>query len=70
MVILIVAGAVVMVKEHNPHLMLSGLLMFIFAALGPATGNFDLIFFISMFGELAMTLFFWLFAKTRSFKLD
>ena len=31
--------------------------MFFFAALGPALGRFDMIFFISMFGELFMILF-------------
>lgn len=36
--------------------------MFFFSALGPATGNFDLIFFISMFGEVGMALFFLLYA--------
>ncbi len=36
--------------------------MFAFAALGPATGNADLIFLISMFGELFMLFFFWLYS--------
>ena len=36
--------------------------MFAFSALGPATGNFDLIFFISMFGEVCMALCFLLYA--------
>ena len=31
--------------------------MFAFAALGPAMGRFDLIFFISMFGEISMIFF-------------
>ena len=42
------------------------LLMFAFAALGPATGNFDLIFLIGMFGELFMVLFFLLYGKTAA----
>lgn len=62
-IILMVCGVIVWVKRKNPHLFLAGLLMFAFAALAPATGNFDLMFFISMFGEVAMTLFFYLFAK-------
>lgn len=37
--------------------------MFAFSALGPATGNMDLIFYISMFGEVLMVLFFFLYAK-------
>ena len=62
-VILMICGIIAWVKRKNPHLFLAGFLMFVFAALGPATGNFDLIFYISMFGELFMTLFFWLYAK-------
>lgn len=63
---LILSGIVVLKKEHTPDLLLSGLLMFVFAALGPATGNMDLIFLISMFGELFMALFFLLFARRIS----
>lgn len=61
---LIAAGVAVIVKEKNPWLFLSGLLMFVFAALGPATGNTDLIFLISMFGEVLMAACFFIYAKT------
>ncbi len=60
---LIIFGIIVWIKQKTPFLFLSGLLMFVFAALGPATGNFDMIFYISMFGELFMVLFFWLYAR-------
>ena len=60
---MIIAGIVVWIKQKNPHLFLSGFLMFAFSALGPATGNTDLIFFISMFGELLMVFFLWLCAR-------
>ena len=66
---LIIVGIIAWVKEKTPHLFLSGFLMFAFSALGPATGNFDLIFFISMFGELFMILFFLLYAKKEEKKL-
>ena len=62
---LIVAGVVVWIKQKMPFLFLSGFLMFLFSALGPATGNFDLIFYISMFGEICMALFFLLYTKHR-----
>ena len=62
---LIVAGVVVWVRQKTPYLFLAGFLMFAFSALGPATGNFDLIFFISMFGEVCMALFFLLYAKKK-----
>lgn len=59
---LIIVGIIVWIKQKTPHLFLSGFLMFAFSALGPATGNFDLIFFISMIGEVFMILFFYLYA--------
>lgn len=55
-------GVFVWTKRKNPFLFLSGFFMFAFSALGPATGNFDLIFFISMIGEVFMILFYYLFA--------
>lgn len=63
---LMIVGIIVWVKQKTPKLFLSGFLMFLFSALGPATGNFDLIFFISMFGEALMTLFFYLYAEHNS----
>ena len=62
---LIIAGIVVWIKQKTPALFLAGFLMFAFSALGPATGNFDLIFFISMFGEVCMALFFLIYAKQK-----
>ena len=63
---LIIFGIIVWIKQKTPFLFLSGLLMFVFSALGPATGNFDLIFYVSMFGEFFMVLFFLLYAKKYS----
>ena len=63
--ILILSGIVVWIRQRRPELFLSGFFMFAFSALGPATGNLDLIFFISMFGEVLMALFFWLYAAKR-----
>ncbi len=54
---MMICGIIVWIRQKNPHLFLSAFLMFVFSALGPATGNSDLIFFISMFGELLMVLF-------------
>lgn len=55
---LLAAGIGVIVRRKNPCIFLAAFLMFAFSALGPATGNADLIFLISMFGELLMVLFF------------
>ena len=63
---MLIVGVIVWIKEKTPHLFLSGLLMFVFSALGPATGNADLIFFISMFGELLMVLFLYLYARAKT----
>ena len=63
---LIIAGVIVWIKQKTPFLFLAGFLMFLFSALGPATGNFDLIFYISMFGEVCMALFFLLYARKKA----
>ena len=60
---LLLVGVWLMVKKKRPFLFLSGLFMFAFSALGPATGNVDLIFLIGMIGEALMVLFFLLHAK-------
>ena len=60
---LILGGLWLMIKKKGPFLFLSGLFMFAFSALGPATGNVDLIFLIGMIGEALMVLFFLLHAK-------
>lgn len=62
---LIISGIFVWIKQKTPALFLAGFLMFAFSALGPATGNFDLIFMIGMFGELFMILFFWVYALNQ-----
>ena len=63
---MMIVGVIVWIRQKTPHLFLSGFFMFLFSALGPATGNADLIFFISMFGELFMVLFLYLYARGRS----
>lgn len=65
---MMIVGVIVWIKQKTPHLFLSGFLMFAFSALGPATGNTDLIFYISMFGELLMVLFLLLYAKKEAKK--
>ena len=65
---LILVGVWLMIKKKGPFLFLSGLFMFAFSALGPATGNVDLIFLIGMIGEMLMVLFFLLHAKKAAKK--
>lgn len=63
---MIIAGVIVWIRQKTPFFFLSGFLMFAFSALGPASGNADLIFFISMFGELFMVLFLYLYARHKT----
>ena len=63
---LMIAGIVIGIKSKHFELFVGGLLMFVFSALGPATGNADLIFYISMFGEVLMVLFFFLFTLHKN----
>ena len=62
---LIIAGIAAMIKKRGPFMFLAGFFMFAFSALGPATGNFDLIFYISMWGEVLMILFLFINAKKQ-----
>lgn len=66
MIPLNIVGIAVWIRQKTPLLFLSGFLMFAFSALGPASGNFDLIFFISMFGEVCMVLCLLLYARRRA----
>jgi uncharacterized membrane protein len=61
---MMVAGIVVWVKQKTPHLFLSAFLMFAFSGLGAAC--LELMFYISMYGELLMALFLYLYAKKKS----
>lgn len=63
---MMIAGVIVWIRQKTPCFFLSGFLMFVFSALGPASGNADLIFFISMFGELFMVLFLYLYARRKT----
>lgn len=60
---LMIFGIIAWKRKKTPCLFLAGFLMFAFSAIGPATGNSDLIFYISMFGELLMVFFFYLFSR-------
>lgn len=61
---MMVAGIVVWVKQKTPHLFLSAFLMFLFSGLGAAC--LELMFYISMYGELLMALFLYFYALRKS----
>ena len=62
-IILIVCGIVLWKKKGRKELTLSGLLMLFFSGIGPATGHLAETFLFSMFGELGMMIWFWIYAK-------
>ncbi|MBQ3952603.1 MAG: hypothetical protein II668_08615 [Oscillospiraceae bacterium] len=71
--LIIIAGAIVFFKEKNPHFFLAGFFMLAFTLLGIFLGKSpdgdkakSLMFFISMFGEVLMAAFFFLFHKKRA----
>ena len=69
----IIAGVAAWIKQKTPLLFPAGLLMFIFAGAGagiknPETGKADLIFLITMFGEVFLVLFFLLYARRKAKK--
>ena len=61
---MMIAGVVVWAKQKTPHLFLSAFLMFAFSGLGAAC--LELMFYISMYGELLMALFLMLYADKKS----
>jgi len=58
------AGVIVWIKQKTPHLFLSAFLMFAFSGLGAAC--LELMFYISMYGELLMALFLYFYAAHKS----
>ena len=63
---MMVVGVIVWVKQKTPHLFLSAFLMFAFSGLGAAC--LELMFYISMYGEVLMTVFLYLYAQHKTRK--
>lgn len=61
---MMIVGIVVWVRQKTAHLFLSAFLMFLFSGLGAAV--MELMFYISMYGEVLMALFLYLYAKKKS----
>ena len=61
---MMIVGIVVWVKQKTPFLFLSAFLMFLFSGLGAAC--LELMFYISMYGELLMALFLMLYADKKA----
>ena len=64
MLFLLIISIVIAVKKHNPYMLIGGIIVFIFSGLGGAIESIkEYNFFISMFGEVMLTFFLYLFIK-------
>ena len=63
---LMIVGIIVWVKQRTPRLFLAGFFMFAFSCLGAAC--LELMFYISMYGEVLMAAFFYLYAVKKDQK--
>lgn len=61
---LMIVGIVVWKKQKTPRLFLAGFLMYLFSALGVLC--LELMFYISMYGEVLMAAFFYLYAVKKA----
>lgn len=61
---MMIAGIVAWVRQKTPCLFLSAFLMFLFSGLGAAC--LELMFYISMYGELLMALFLYFYASRKA----
>ena len=60
---MIVVGVFLLIKRKEYFFFLSGLFMLIFSAIGPAIGKIELNYLLSMYGEVLMVIFLYLFFK-------
>lgn len=60
---MMIVGIIVWKKQKTPFLLLSGAFMFLFSGLGVAVK--DLMFYISMYGEVLMALFLYFYARKK-----
>ena len=60
---MIIAGLILLILKREFFYFLSGLFMLIFSAVGPASGNTDLSFIFSAYGEMLMIIFLFVFFK-------
>ena len=60
---MIIASIILLVIKREFFYFLAGLIMLIFSAIGPASGNSDLNFLLSVYGEILMMIFLFVFFK-------
>lgn len=63
--LLFLTGIAALIWQKNATILAAGGLMLLFSVLGPVTGNADLSFFLTMFGEIVMILLLYAYAENR-----
>ena len=63
---MLIAGIILFIIKREFFYFLSGFFMLIFSAIGPASGNADLNFLLSVYGEILMIIFLFVFFKKYS----
>ena len=58
---MLIVGIILLLKKLGYYFFLSGLFMLIFSALGPIIGKSNLNYLLSIYGEVLMILFLYLF---------
>ena len=62
---MIFVGIILFIKKAEKFFLLSGIFMFLFSAIGPAIGKTYLNYLFSMYGEILMVIFLYLFFRNE-----
>jgi len=62
---MIVVGVLLLIRSKEYYFFLAGIFMLIFSAIGPAIGKIELNYLLSMYGEVLMVVFLYLFFKNN-----
>ena len=60
---MIIAGIILLIKNKEYYIFLAGLFMLIFSAIGPVVKNPDINYLLSMYGEVLMVIFLYLYFR-------
>ena len=67
---MIVVGVLLFIKKKEYFFFLSGFFMLLFSAIGPAVGMSELNYILSIYGEILMIIFLYLFFKKNVVLID
>ena len=63
---MLIAGIILLKIKKDFFYLLSGFFMLVFSVIGPVSGNLDLTFIFSVYGEILMVIFLFVFFKKNS----